>query len=366
MSRTLNKNRIRIGVDGGDYDPYHKPNSGISRLVSSFMHASPLLEEMGMDVGYFSFAQITATRKTTGYHHIKLPSVYFSSLMMPLAMVMDKRSVFLGFSCVLPLLVKHMGIKSVIFIHDLGFYKNPSHYKDPSRLRMQTEYAIRAADRIIVLSDYIKNQILEFFPDAPADRVIRVYPGVDHMALTEGGSPLSEKYFLYVGVIKQTKNIETLFLRFMRFLDAVEDKTIKLVLVGRKENAYYMKVLETASFGKIRDNVMFIENLDDRELSRWYGHATALLNVSFEEGFCFPVVEALQLGVPVITNDLPLYDEFKDSFKTLKISENEIAFVDEMRKSLNLKTNRVISDQRKFIWSTYVKQIGDIILSLQS
>ena len=48
---------------------------------------------------------------------------------------------------------------------------------------------------------------------------------------------------------------------------------------------------------------------DDNEVTELLSGARALLMPSFAEGFGLPVIEALQLGTPVIVSDLPVFRE---------------------------------------------------------
>ena len=52
---------------------------------------------------------------------------------------------------------------------------------DPERMRWQTEYALYGVDRIIVFSNYIRNQISSRFPKILQSKIIRIYPGADHL-----------------------------------------------------------------------------------------------------------------------------------------------------------------------------------------
>jgi len=59
----------------------------------------------------------------------------------------------------------------------------------------------------------------------------------------------------------------------------------------------------------IARHVIELGQTDDAALSGLIGGARALLMPSFAEGFGLPVIEALQLGTPVIASDLPVFRE---------------------------------------------------------
>ena len=53
-------------------------------------------------------------------------------------------------------------------------------------------------------------------------------------------------------------------------------------------------------------------NLDDQDMFALIGKARALLFPSFTEGFGLPLMEAAELGVPVIASDLDVFHEIVD------------------------------------------------------
>ena len=59
----------------------------------------------------------------------------------------------------------------------------------------------------------------------------------------------------------------------------------------------------------LRGVVFELRSVPDREVAHLLKGAQALLLPSFAEGFGFPVIEALALGVPVLCSDLPALRE---------------------------------------------------------
>ena len=55
----------------------------------------------------------------------------------------------------------------------------------------------------------------------------------------------------------------------------------------------------------LRDVVIEHNSLPDAEMVRLLRSARALLLPSFAEGFGFPLIEAMQLGVPALCSDIP-------------------------------------------------------------
>ncbi len=123
-------------------------------------------------------------------------------------------------------------------------------------------------------------------------------------------SPLDKRYFLMLGTIEPRKNHLLVLQVWQRLIDRLGSATPHLVLIGQKgwECEHVMRMLERTP--GLREHVLWIDACEDHQLHAWMANARALLFPSFAEGFGLPVVEALQLGVPVLAADLPVFREF--------------------------------------------------------
>jgi glycosyltransferase involved in cell wall biosynthesis len=74
----------------------------------------------------------------------------------------------------------------------------------------------------------------------------------------------------------------------------------RLVLVGEPLNPRYERALRELAEQLAPGAVTFERGLGDAELADRYRAAHALLSLSEHEGFCIPVLEAFQMGVPVV------------------------------------------------------------------
>lgn len=213
-----------------------------------------------------------------------------------------------------PLPLRMRGAANVVTVHDIiplalphSTVINLKHY------RRSMEAALRGADAIFVISEHARRDLLAFF-DVPAERVVLTYQAVSvppalrsidadelrrqlkaHFGLSPGG------YFLFYGAIEPKKNV-------MRILDAhAAAKTdLPLVIAGRNGWLYEQEVRrirrllrEPNSSGGIRR----YEYLPFQQLMVLLRGARALVFPSLYEGFGLPVLEAMLMGVPVITSN---------------------------------------------------------------
>ncbi len=123
-------------------------------------------------------------------------------------------------------------------------------------------------------------------------------------------SPLDKRYFLMLGTIEPRKNHLLVLQVWQRLIARLGSAAPQLVLIGQKgwECEHVMRMLERTP--QLREHVLWIGACADHQLNAWMANAQALLFPSFVEGFGLPVVEALQLGVPVLAADLPVFREF--------------------------------------------------------
>lgn len=138
--------------------------------------------------------------------------------------------------------------------------------------------------------------------DEPADR--------DSLIRARAQRPLARCYFLMVGTIEPRKNHLLMLQVWQRLVRALGTAAPALVVIGQPgwECEHVLRMLERTP--DLREHVLRPGPCPDAELLRWTVHAQALLFPSFAEGFGLPVLEALQLGVPVLASDLPVYREF--------------------------------------------------------
>ncbi|MBW6497103.1 MAG: glycosyltransferase family 4 protein [Bacteroidales bacterium] len=196
--------------------------------------------------------------------------------------------------------------------HDLNFMHNPDYlpYLSSKYYRWRFPKFAQKAHRIATVSEYSKADIVKTF-NYPAQQVDVVYNGVNEAFKPvspeiafetrknfTGGNP----YFVYVGSLHKRKNIDNMLLAFEAF-KATDKQNHKMVIVG--EHMFgtngLQKVLDAM---KHREDVIFTGRLYNDQLSRVVASASALLLVSYFEGFGIPIIEAMKCDVPVISSNV--------------------------------------------------------------
>jgi glycosyltransferase involved in cell wall biosynthesis len=147
--------------------------------------------------------------------------------------------------------------------------------------------------------------------------------------------PTGKPYFLTVGTIEGRKNHLLLLEMWERLVDSMGSNAPGLVIIGRRGWQAEQTFRKLDDLGPLEGHVTEIANCGDEELASWIAGARALLMPSFVEGFGLPVMEALQLGTPVIASNLPVYREIAGDLPTYLDPNDAAAWEDTIRSFLD-------------------------------
>lgn len=172
------------------------------------------------------------------------------------------------------------------------------------RFTLLAEDAARRSDRIITVSQYTADQVARHL-GYPREQISVVHHGIhplprfsdQDLAAFRRRHDLEAPFLLHVGAIQKRKNI-------VRVVEAFErlNSQFRLVLAG---SAGYgaKEIMARIDSSQARERIHVHGYVDDALLARLYRTATALVFPSLEEGFGFPVVEAMSVGLPVVTSN---------------------------------------------------------------
>ena len=211
-----------------------------------------------------------------------------------------------------PVAVRLAGARNIYTLHDLVPLKLPFATLDQKRTyhRMVARCVADGA-HIVTVSESSRNDVIAMFA-ADGDRITNTY---QHAPVPDGArdsdgenvtgvfglSPRS--YFLYFGAIEPKKNVARLIEAYL----SIETAT-PLVIVGARawqkdEEMRLMDAIARAG-GAGAKRIIQLDYLPRRLLMKLVAAAKAVLFPSLYEGFGLPVLEAMQLGVPVVTSTM--------------------------------------------------------------
>jgi glycosyltransferase involved in cell wall biosynthesis len=204
--------------------------------------------------------------------------------------------------------------RTVTVINDLQYLHYPQHFSGIKRawLRVAHEITLRRADATVAISEYVKRDIVSRYRVRESERIHVIPWPIRWSAFNRPAEPEplvlewleDAKVVLTVAAQYPHKNLHTLVRAFARVWNDRRD--VRLVLVGQvpsnligtvKAEPLEAIVQSTGSAGAVH----VTGYVDDAELGWWYSRADIFVFPSLFEGMGRPAVEALGMGLPVLT-----------------------------------------------------------------
>lgn len=275
--------------------------------------------------------------------------------------------------------------KVVTTCHDVAFLRLPRAYDWPALKyhKFAIKFAVRHAEKIIAVSEFTKQELMEFFRISP-DRISVVPNGYnnDRYKLIEDKEAiagvlakynLSRPYLLYVGRLEAKKNTPGLIRAFnilkksSEFL--VQNSQLKLVLVGQP-GVGFKKVSEAILENNLSSEVIMPGWVGEEDLPYLISGAAAFIFPSFYEGFGIPVLEAMACGTPVVASGIPVIREVAgeaaylfDPYSPENIAEgiSRVLTDDHLREDLKI---RGLVRAARFSWARCAKETYEVLKSV--
>ncbi|WP_170849983.1 MULTISPECIES: glycosyltransferase family 1 protein [unclassified Beijerinckia] len=221
----------------------------------------------------------------------------------------------------MPVPIRAEGIKNIYTILDLIPFVLPYATLGNAEHEMKMFRTIlETADQIVTISEFSRSEIARIFAvdkesilntylSASTEATIAAAPEdeIEKFVAASAGLQL-RNYLLFVGAIEPRKNVE-------RMIDAYLKSATTLPLVVcsssgwlNEETITRLDFLSRSLDGTSRMNgggkrIIRINKAKDADIARLIRGARAVVFPSLYEGFGLPVLEAMQLGTPVITSN---------------------------------------------------------------
>lgn len=233
-------------------------------------------------------------------------------------------------------------IKKATIVHDLVFKRYPETVNkkilktQESRLNhVKNESQIIFAD-----SQVTKNDLINFY-QIDSKKVVVNYPGIEvdkpshnEIQKTLTKYQINKPFILAVGKIEPRKNLSRLIDAFKK----INNDSISLVIAGPE--GWSTKNINPPIR---RANIKVLGYIPDQELYSLYSACQVFVFPSLWEGFGYPLVEAMNLGAPVICSKIAPFEEIAKNaayyFNPLRVDEiaqaiNKVLGDEQLKKNL--------------------------------
>lgn len=212
-----------------------------------------------------------------------------------------------------PLPLRLEGAKNLYTIHDLVPLRLPhTTLEDKRYYHRLIRTCVETAAHVVTVSEASKADIVELFGADPG-RVTNTYQAFDPPAADDPGADLArrlkrlfdlerEGYFLFFGAIEPKKNLGRLIEAYLR---SEIDTPLVIVGSGGWKSDQELRLLRGGAGTTLPGaaQIRQIDHLPRRLLLDLVQGARAVAFPSLYEGFGLPALEAIALGVPLITSD---------------------------------------------------------------
>lgn len=195
----------------------------------------------------------------------------------------------------------------VVSVHDVSFLVHPEYFPKLRALQLSWTVArtIRNATRILTVSDFSRDSIVEAYGEDCARKIVVVPNGAG-----SGFRPISREsaalavrtrlhiatpFLFTVGDLQPRKNQIGLIRAFAELVRAYPQFPHHLVLAG-KDTWFSPRVREAARQSGVADRILFAGFVSDEDLLHLYNACDLFIFPSFYEGFGLPVLEAMACG----------------------------------------------------------------------
>jgi len=264
----------------------------------------------------------------------------FEQLMLPSLLEEMAVDVYLNTAFSVPA-VKTTKVQLSI-IHDVVFEDRPEYVEEwlGSYLSKWSRFAAYHADHVLTVSDHALDRISKVYGISPS-RITRVYNGIspscfekpDDREITRVRRKfgLDRPFILYLGSIEEKKGIIQLLQAFPLITE--ESSPANLVLAGGKGGSAFdleSEIKKAGCEGRVR-SLGFVDESDKKPLLKM---CSLFVYPSLYEGFGFPPLEAMALGVPCVVSDQTCLPEIAGDAALVAPLAESGKFADVLRRGL--------------------------------
>jgi glycosyltransferase involved in cell wall biosynthesis len=274
---------------------------------------------------------------------------------LPRLLKRHRADVHWGAGFVLPLLST---VPSVVTIFDLTFQILPVVHERSKRLYFPAmiRASVAKARAVLTISESATSDLVRLYPRAAGKTHVTLLAPREMPTLADRTAVQTDcdqrLRFLFVGTLEPRKNLKRL-LQAWQGIPSEVLRNAKLAIVGATG---WMTNDLVAKSGTL-EGVSLLGALSDEDLAIEYSRADVFVYPSLYEGFGLPVVEAMAMGLPVLTSDIGATREVAgdaallvdpDSVNSIRAGLVRLISDAELRQQLGIKGYKRAAD---FSWN---------------
>ena len=267
---------------------------------------------------------------------------FWFNFILPVRVKKYKIDIFLSPNHFLPLL--KCAKKEVVVVHDFAWQINSKWKNLGYRIYaiFFQKMSLARANKILVISQSTKKDLQKFY-SVPENKIFLLKPKTREIFKPRKKTDkkvkevqkkynLPQNFILFVGQIEERKNIPALLEMINRLKNSKVKELInlKLVIVGNVGPGGKKYLNEI----KNNKNILWFRNVVQDDLPYFYNLAKIFFMPSFYEGLCFPVLEAINSGIPVITSNTSSFPEVIGNNGIMFSSNDYNSFCEAIKKKI--------------------------------
>ena len=203
-------------------------------------------------------------------------------------------------------------MKTILTVHDCRFLALPNLYsrQEVEKYKHQMAISLARADMVTTVSEFTRKEILNYF-SFPEDRIRVIQNGFNSSWMGKNygqekentfieRNDIPQAYLLYIGSLDPRKNLERLLEAMARCKRETPDfPDLTVAGISQQQWINSNHAISAKKLG-LTDHIHLCGVVEKNVLCRLIKNALALCYPSLYEGFGFPPLEAMSLGVPVL------------------------------------------------------------------
>lgn len=309
-----------VGIDARFYGT---ENTGLGRYTINALKSIADIDKQTNYVVFVKKKYLKSLKLPGNFRIVACDIPHYSlkeQLILPKLIRENKIDIFYTFHLNAPIFSR---TKLVVTIHDLikshfttsdtTTRSTPIFWLKKIGYNLVLKRTLRKAAKIIVPSEFVKNDVMDNFPGLPVDKIIPIHEAPAPIFTKKNNSKsirpdakLAKKSFiLFVGNAYPHKNLRTLLQAF----SILQSKGYRHKLAIVSSPTHFLTKLMNNTTSAIRSKIVRMSNISDSNLLWLYQNSLCTVTPSLMEGFGLVGLESLAVGTPVIASDIPVYRE---------------------------------------------------------